>query len=186
MVPFGSGAEPWVFSPSPQRLFNNRFNLLRAMARLPSFLSSRKLSQPTSSLTVKSRDDPSTTASSSTSPLERRPTSRFLSFRSRSSSRPNVLASSRTESDPSTEEPSQRYESASEVPRLDLGFDVGDDVADGLDMPSTSAAQGKKAVLSEQEIRGLDEVRLNLEEATLGWRWFGNALKALGESLFEE
>jgi len=114
-------------------------------------------------------------AGPSTLPIRPRPASRFLSLRSRSSSRPYDLASHRTDTDSSRRESLKQNGLSSELPKLDLGLDVQLD-GDETKNQSGSEELGRRPGLTKEDLEILDRQTLSCEEVALGWKCFGWAL----------
>lgn len=80
-----------------------------------------------------------------------------------------------------------------ELPKLD--FDFGEpDLENGVvatngevefnsGMETSNVDSGGSITLSDQEVKLIDETTLSFEEVGKGWKWFGRALKELGELL---
>jgi len=115
-------------------------------------------------------------------PARSRPVSRFFSLNSRSSSRPDILAEDRANSDLSRQETPKQNGISNLAPRLDLGFEVEPSEVEQVAGPSRLEGSQWRAESTKQEQEFLKKQTFTCAEVTLAWRWFGRLLVEMGES----
>ena len=155
-----------------------------AMASFFSFFSSRKTSKRDTG-TPTSPVDQEPAASSSTIRTPPHPDSGGSSPCSSLTSMPSGRlhdASHRGESDEPVRHPVSRQNDLPQEPaKLDLPSELRPPQRDGAGTQIGLSGASRRPVFMTEELEKMEQAELSCKEVMLGWRWFGQALRAKGE-----